>query len=140
MSEAQTLSYTKAEAVSRLRAYRVLLVVNVAINVMIGLYGVFNPVGLAHLLILPEPYPEAWTQIWAATFLGLQLVYISGARNPLFYRWPNWSNIAISFLLAMVLLYAGSHFRWLAAWEFVWFVVLFFSYYRLTMADLARNP
>jgi hypothetical protein len=140
MSEAQTLSYTKAEAASRLRAYRVLFIVSIAVNTLVGLYGLLCPVGLARLLVLPDPFPDAWVRLWAATLLGLQLVYVPGARNPVFYRWPNWSSIAIKLLMAIVLLCVGSTFRWLALWEFAWFVALFATYYRLAMADLARNP
>src|ERR1051326_951606 len=140
MSEAQTLSYTKAEAATRLRTYRVLFTVSIVIDTLAGLYGILHPTGLARLLVLPDPYPDAWARIWAATLLGLQLVYVPGVRNPLFYRWPNWSSIAIKLLMAVVFLCAGSTFRWLAVWELAWFAVLFATYYRLAMADLARNP
>ena len=140
MSEAQTLSYTKAEAASWLRTYRVLFVVSIVINTLVGLYGLFCPVSLARLLMLPDPFPDAWVRLWAVTLLGLQLVYVPGARNPVFYRWPNWSSIALKLLMAIVLVCLGSTFRWLAVWEFAWFVVLSVTYYRLAMADLARNP
>jgi hypothetical protein len=140
MSEAQTLSYTKVQAANRLRTYKVLFVISIVVDAVVGLYGVVDPIGLARLLVLPDPYPDAWARIWGATLVGLQLVYIPGARNPLFYRWPNWSSIGIKLFMAIVLLGAGAHFRLLAAWELLWFVILFGTYYQLTLADLRGRP
>jgi hypothetical protein len=140
MSEAQTLSYTKVQAANRLRTYKVLFIISIVVDAVVGLYGVVDPIGLARLLVLPDPYPDAWARIWGATLVGLQLVYIPGARNPLFYRWPNWSSIGIKLFMAIVLLGAGAHFRLLAAWELLWFVILFGTYYQLTLADLRGRP
>ena len=140
MSEAQTLSYTKAQAADRLRTYKVLFIISIVIDTVVGLFGVVDPVGLARLLVLPDPYPDAWARIWGATLVGLQVVYIPGARNPCFYRWPNWSSIVIKLFIAIVLLCAGAHFRLLAVWELLWFVILFVTYYRLTLADLRTFP
>jgi hypothetical protein len=140
MSEAQTLSYTKAQADNWLRIYKTLLIIGIAIDAAIGLYCLLDPVGLARLLMLPEPYPTAWARLWGATFLGLQLVFVSGARNPLFYRWPNWSSIAIKLLIAVVLLCTGAHFQVLAVWQFLLFVALFTSYYQLALAGLRTHP
>ena len=138
MSEAQTLSYTKAQAANWLRVYKVLFAISIVIDAVVGLYGVVDPVGLARLLMLPDPYPDAWARIWAATLVGLQLVYIPGVRNPLFYLWPNWSSIGIKLFMAIVLL--GVHFWLPAVLELVWFVILFLTYYQLTLADLRRRP
>src|SRR5262249_32307064 len=118
MSEAQTVSYTKAQAANWLRIYTTLLITSIVVDAPIGLYCLLDPIGLARLLMLPDPYPDAWARLWGATFLGLQLIFISGARNPLFYRWPNWSNIAIKLLIGVVLLCTSAHFQLLAAWQF----------------------
>jgi hypothetical protein len=134
------VSYTKAEAANRLRTYKVLFVISIVIDAVVGLYGVVDPVGLARLLVLPDPYPDAWARIWGATLASLQLVYIPGARNPLFYRWPNWSSIGIRLFMAVVLLIAGARFWLLAAWELLWFAILFVTYYQLTLADLRGRP
>ena len=96
MSEAQTLSYSKALTASRLRTYRVLFVISILGNLVVGFWCIFDPVGFARLLLQPDPFPEPWPRVWGATLIGLHLVYVPGLRNPLFYRWPNWSSIAIS--------------------------------------------
>ena len=140
MSEAQTLSYTKTQVATRLRTYKLLFGISIIIDAAIGLYAVVDPVGLARLLTLPDPDPAAWARIWGATAVGLQILYLPGLHNPLFYRWPNWSSIAVKLFTAIVLGCAGAHFRALAAWEVLWSVILFLTYYQLTLSDLRSHP
>jgi hypothetical protein len=140
MSEAQSLSYAKAQTANRLRTYQVLFGISLIANLLIGLWCIFDPVGFAQLVFQIDPYPQAWPRIWGATLFGLQFVYIPGALNPLFYRWPNWSSIGIKFLMTIIFLTAGSSFYLLAAWEFVWFVILLIAYYRLLVADIRGEP
>jgi len=140
MSQAQTLSWTKAQTANSLRVYRVLFLISIIVNVIAGLWCIFNPVGFAQLMLQVDPYPQAWPRVFGAIVLGLQLVYVPGLRNPLFYRWPNWSSIAIKFFMAIIFLTAGSSFYLLALWEFVFGVILLIAYYRLTLADLTGNP
>ena len=140
MSQAQNLSWTKAQTAGRLRVYRVLFLVSILGNVIISLWCIFNPVGFAQLVLQLDPYPEAWPRVWGATLLGLQLVYVPGLNNPLFYRWPNWSSIAIKFFMAIIFVSAGRSFYLLAVWEFGFGVLLLVAYYRLALADLSGNP
>jgi hypothetical protein len=140
MSEAQTLYYTKAQTASRLRIYQVLFAISIIAGLLVGLWCIFDPVGFAKLAFQIEPYPHAWPRIWGATLCSLQFVYIPGVRNPLFYRWPNWSSIAIKFFMTIIFLTAGSSFYLFAAWEFVWFVILLIVYYRLVLAEIHGYP
>jgi hypothetical protein len=139
MSEAQSLSYAKAQMANRLRIYQVLFRISIIANLLVGLWCIFDPVGFAQRVFQIDPYPQAWPRIWGATLLGLQLVYIPGALNPLFYRWPNWFSIAIKILMTIIFLTAGSSFYLLAAWEFIWFLILLTTYYHLLVADYART-
>lgn len=140
MSEAQSLSYAKAQMANRLRIYQVLFRISIIANLLVGLWCIFDPVGFAHRVFQIDPYPQAWPRIWGATLLGLQFVYIPGALNPLFYRWPNWFSIAIKILMTIIFLTAGSSFYLLAAWEFIWFLILLTTYYHLLVADIRANP
>ena len=99
MSEAQSLSYAKAQMANRLRIYQVLFRISIIANLLVGLWCIFDPVGFAQRVLQIDPYPQAWPRIWGATLLGLQFVYIPGALNPLFYRWPNWFSIGIKILM-----------------------------------------
>ena len=140
MSETQTLSYAKALIETRLHIYQVLLTISIIIGLLVGLWCIFDPVGFAQLMFQIDPYPEAWPRIYGAMLLALQLLYIPGVRNPLFYRWPNWSSISVKLLMTIIFLSVGSSFYLLAGWEFVWFVILFVTYYRLMLADIQSNP
>jgi len=140
MSEAQSLSYAKAQTANWLRTYQVLLGISLIANLLIGLWCILDPVGFAQLVFQIDPYPQAWPRIWGATLFGLQFVYLPGVLNPLFYRWPNWSSIAIKFLMTIIFLTAGSSFYLLAAWELVSFVILLIAYYRLLVADIRGEP
>jgi hypothetical protein len=140
MSEAQSLSYAKAQTANWLRTYQVLLGISLIANLLIGLWCILDPVGFAQLVFQIDPYPQAWPRIWGATLFGLQFVYLPGVLNPLFYRWPNWSSIAVKFLMTIIFLTAGSSFYLVAAWELVWFVILLIAYYRLLIADIRGEP
>ena len=140
MSETQTLSYAKALIETRLHIYQVLLTISIIIGLLVGLWCIFDPVGFAQLMFQIDPYPEAWPRIYGAMLLALQFLYIPGVRNPLFYRWPNWSGISVKLLMTIIFLSVGSSFYLLAGWEFVWFVILFVTYYRLMLADIQSNP
>src|SRR5437764_349296 len=139
-SETQTLSYAQAQSASGLRIFRLLFAIRIVGNVIIACWCIFDPVGFARLLLQPDPYPPAWPRVWGATLLGLHLVYVPGLRNPLFYRWPNWSSIAIKFFTTIIFLVSGRFFYPFALWDFSFGVILLVAYYRLMRADVARKP
>ena len=140
MSETQTLSYAKALTATRLHIYQVLLTISIIIGLLVGLWCMVDPVGFAQLMFQIDPHPEAWPRIYGAMLLALQFLYIPGVRNPVFYRWPNWSGISVKLLMTIIFLSVGSSFYLLAGWEFVWFLILFVTYYRLMLADIKSNP
>ena len=140
MSQAQTLSWSSAQAANRLRIYKVLFVISILGNLVVCLWCIFDPVGFARALMQPDPFPTAWPRIWGATLLGLHIVYIPGLRNPLFYRWPNWSSILIKFYMPIVFISSGHYFYPFALWDFSFGVILLVAYYRLLMADVADKP
>jgi len=140
MSEAQTISYTAGQTASRLHTYKVLFVISILGNLVVCFWCIFDPVGFARLVLQPDPYPEAWPRVWGATLLGLHLVYWPGLRDPLFYRWPNWSSIAIKFWMTAIFLSSGHFFYPFAVWDFSFGVILLVAYYRLAGADIRGGP
>jgi hypothetical protein len=129
MSEAQTLSYSKTLTASRLRTYQVLFVISILGNLVVGFWCIFDPVGFARLLLQPDPFLEPWPRVWGATLIGLHLVYVPGLRNSLFYRWPNWSSIAIKFFMTIIFLSSGrisihSHSGISASVSFCWWLTI----------------
>jgi hypothetical protein len=48
MTQAQTISAPEAEAARRLRTYRVLFLISILGNLVVGLWCIFAPVSFAH--------------------------------------------------------------------------------------------
>ncbi len=140
MSQSQTLSDAEDVLARRLRLYRMLFLISILGNLVVCFWCIFGPVSFARFLHMPDPFPEPWPRVWGATLLGLHLVYVPGLRNPLFYRWPNWSSIAIKFFMTVIFLCSGRYFFPFAAWDFGFGVILLIAYYRLMQADIARRP
>ncbi len=137
MIKEQTLSWTIAQTEARLRTYRWLFGTSIAVNLLIGLWCLFAPASFAGMLHQPN---DAWLRVFGATWVGLNLVYLPGLTNPLFYRWSNWSNIAINLLVGIVLLGSGHGLRPAAIWPLAVGVILIVAYYRLVVADVQSKP
>ena len=140
MIKEQTLSWTMTQAAGRLRTYRWLFGTTIVVNLLIGLWCLLAPASFARVLQQSGPFQDAWPRIFSATWIGLNLVYLPGLRNPLFYRSPNWSSIAINCLMTVVLMASGQAFRPLAIWPFGVAIVLLIAYYRLILADVQARP
>jgi len=140
MSETQSVSFAAAQTKSRLRVYKVLFAVSILGDLAVAFWCIFNPAGFAHAVFHADPHPAAWPRLWGATLLGLQFLYWPGLRNPLFYRWPNWSSIAIKFFMAIVFLASGRLLYTFAAWDFGFGVILLVAYYRLLQAYIGGKP
>lgn len=138
MIREQTLSWTRAQAAARLHSYRVLFLVTIAGNLLIGLWCLFDPASFAGTL--HQPAFEAWPRAWAATWFALNLVYLPSLSNPLFYRWPSWSIIVINFAIAIVFLSLGRRLLPFAIWGFITGILLLIAYYRLILADVQSKP
>jgi hypothetical protein len=140
VNQDQTLSWTQAQNASRLQTYRMLFLISILGNLVVCFWALFDPVGFTRFLHQPDPYPEAWPRIWGATLLGLHLLYVPGLLNPLFYRWPNWSSIAIKLFMPILYLSSGFYFFPFAVWDFSFGVILLIAYYKLMMSVLHREP
>jgi hypothetical protein len=133
-------SQPQATATGRLRTYQVLFLISILGNLVVGFWALFDPVGFTRLLHQPEPFPEAWPRIWAATLLGLHILYIPGLLNPLLHRLPNWTSIGIKLFMPILYVSAGHYFFPFAAWDFSFGMILLIAYYRLVGADLRLEP
>jgi hypothetical protein len=140
MLPSQTLSWARARAGTRLHDYRVFLGICLAIDVLVGLTALVAPESVARQLMLPEPFPTLWVRTSGALLIGTSLLIVPGWRDPLFYRWPNWSGIVVRFLLMLVFASEGNGFLLCTLWELISATLLFVLYYRLWLADLGTHP
>src|SRR5205085_8332237 len=123
MTDALRIGWTQAEAASRRRTYRCLLLVVLIVQVAAGLLALIWPLHLSYWLSLPTPFPDAWLRVVGAMLLIAAVLYVPGYINPVFARFPNVVGIVARFGLAILYLYLGG-FRWLALYELIVAVAL----------------
>ena len=140
MIQEHTLSWTRTQSAARLHAYRMLFLITIAGNVLIGLWCLFAPADFAQHVHQPGSTSDAWPRAWALAWLGLNLLYLPGVVNPLFYRWPNWSSIVINLAMGIAFLALGGGFVALAIWALAAGILLLIAYYRLILADVQSKP
>jgi hypothetical protein len=140
MTDALRIGWTQAEAASRRRTYRCLLLIVLIVQVVAALLALIWPVQLSQWLSLPTPFPDAWLRVVGAFLLITAVLYAPGYINPVFVRFPNVVGIMARFGLAILYLCLGGHFRWLALYELIVAVALGLTYQRLIGAELMSRP
>jgi hypothetical protein len=119
-----------------LRTYQFLFGLSIITNVGIALVHVFAPAWFAGLVGLHwEPDMLPFARAWGATLFGLHLVYLPGFCDPLGRQWPNWSSIAIKFMMPIIFVSNPAGFLPFAAWDALFGVVLLIAYARLVLDD-----
>ncbi len=138
MNEALTLSWSRAQAAGRQQAYRRVLGINLALNVLIGLLALCFPAWLAGTLGQTGPEPAVWLRLWGVALLFTAVLYASGWLRPTEDRIINLTGIGERTVTGFVLLLAGV---WiLALYALAFAFVLLLTYYRLFQAELATRP
>lgn len=140
MTDALRIGWTQAEAASRRRTYRCLLLVVLIIQAVAGLLALIWPGHLSQWLSLPAPSPDGWLRAVGLMLFVTAVLYTPGYINPVFARFPNVVGIAARFGLAILYLCLGGNFRWLAAYELIVAIALGVTYQRLIGAELMSRP
>lgn len=147
MTQTLSLGWTQAEARTRRANYRRLLAINLILQGLIGLFAIFAPAGLAHLLGLPPTFPSGWTRAWGAMVLVASLLYLPGQIEPVRVRWPNVVGILARGAMALMFLVLGlcggaalRGFLWLALLDGGFALALAVSYFRLFRAEIMSRP
>jgi hypothetical protein len=140
MTDALRIGWTQAQAASRRRTYRCLLLIVLIVQGVAGLLALICPVRLSDWLSLPVPSPDGWLRAVGAFLLITAVLYVPGYINPVFARYPNVAGIVARFALAILYLCLGGNFRWLAAYELIAAIALGVTYQRLIGAELMSRP
>jgi hypothetical protein len=140
MTDALRIGWTQAEAASRRRTYRGLLLAVLIAQALAGLLALIWPVHVSEWLSLPAPSPDGWLRGFGLMLLVAAALYVPGYIDPLYVRTPNVVCILSRFALAILFLCMGGNFRWLALYEVVVGVALGLSYQRLMGAELMSRP
>lgn len=140
MSEALTNGWNQARVAESKRLYRRVLGINLVLHLLIGLACLFAPDWVADILDLPEPIPAGWTRGWGATLILVTALYVPGWLDPLTTRSPNLIGILGRFWMGTVWLFIGGSFLWLAAFDYVFALLIAYLYLRLYRTELMSYP
>jgi hypothetical protein len=140
MTDALRIGWTQAEAASRRRTYRGLLLAVLVVQAAAGIVALFWPLCVSRWLSFPVPSPDGWLRVVGAMLLITAVLYIPGYINPMFARFPNVVGIVSRFGLAILYFCLGGNFRWLAAYELIAALALGQTYQRLIRAELMSRP
>jgi hypothetical protein len=140
MSEALSIGWNQARVAESRRLYRSVLGINLVLHLMIGLACLFAPYWVADVLDLPGPIPAGWTRGWGATLILVTALYVPGWLEPLTTRGPNLIGILGRFWMGTVWLFIGGGFLWLAAFDYVFALLIGFLYWRLLRNNLMSYP
>ena len=111
--------------------YRVVLMLSIVLNIIVGIYILFWPDSLTAMLGQPEPYPKTWPRHWGAQLLAINLLYLPGFWNPVVNRWPNWLGIAIRISFALFFFGQGAGFVPMGIYDGASGVALLLTYLRV---------
>jgi len=130
-----------AETDSRLRLYRRVLGVNLALIAGYVALALAWPAMLSHFPGFREPLPAEWVRVTGGMLAVVSLLYLQGLLDPIGARWPNLVGIGARFAMAALFLSLGGGFLWFALFDAVFGVLLALTYFRLPRAaPLARHP
>jgi hypothetical protein len=93
-----------------IRRYRVVLVISIALNLIVGTFILIAPDRFTALLNQPEASPATWPRHWGAQLWAINLLYLPGYANPPVNRWPNWAGIGIRLIFAAFFFTQGDGF------------------------------
>ena len=93
-----------------LRRYRLVLLISIVLNLVVGVWIFVAPNSFTGLLHQVEPVPQTWPRHWGAQLWAINFLYLPGYRNPANNRWPNWCGIVIRILFALFFFSQGDGF------------------------------
>jgi hypothetical protein len=140
MDQTLSIGWTRAAADARCTAFRRVLGVNLAVQVIVGVTAVTAPRFLCEVLGLGDPSPAGWVRAWGWMVLAATALYVPGLRDPTRARWPNVVGILSRYGIGLLFLAMGGGFLWLAAFDLAFAIALSVLYLQLLKAELMSRP
>src|SRR4030095_10195809 len=95
---------------NKLKRYRLVLLISIVLNLIVGVWIAVAPVSFTSLMHQPAPMPVTWPRHWGFALLALYFLCLPGYRDPLTQRWPNWCGIGIRIVFALFFFSQGDGF------------------------------
>jgi hypothetical protein len=137
MSDALRIGFARGESARRRALYRQILAVDLVIMLALGLVALLAP---AWLRQLASAEATPFVRLWGAFLIVAVALYFPGWLDPLTERWPNSVGVAARAVLALICIFLGGGFLWLALFEFVFAVALGWAYLQFARAELMTRP
>ena len=138
--ESLTIGWNEAQVSKTRTAYRLVLGVNLVLHLLIGLFCIVHPTGVAEFFGLPDPIPSGWTRGWGAMLILVTALYVPGWLEPDICRSPNIIGILGRFWMGTIWVFCAGGFLWFAAFDYFFAVVLALLYWRFLRAVLMSCP
>ena len=97
-------------AMTKIKRYRVVLLISIVLNLVVGVLIFVRPDMFTNLLGQPTAVPDTWQRHWGAQLWAINFLYLPGYRDPLVHRLPNWCGIWIRVLFALFFFSQGDGF------------------------------
>lgn len=140
MTDTLSAGWTRAEANSRIKIYRRVFGLALALQIVIGGLFLFYPAFSLGILGLPAGAENPWPSIWGATLIFVTAMQIPGALDPVRQRYPSIIAVLGRALMVVTFLSQGGAFLWFAAFDAVFGVLIFLLFQRLVIAELMSRP
>jgi hypothetical protein len=136
-----SIGWSNSVAARSRAAFRGLLTIDLVLCAAAGIAAVLAPHAVDGWLGLePSASGESWLRIAGGLLLWSCLFQIPLRAEPQRVRVLGAVALAGRFVLALILLWAGGAFLWLAAYELVAAVLLFRGYLAYGIAELMTRP
>jgi len=140
MTDTLSIGWSRAAADGRLKTYRRLLGLNLALLALIGLIALSCPGWLLRLVHLDGPGATDWARAIGGLLLVIAGLQVPALISPLRYLPATLIAIVGRAGVAAILLFLGGGFLWFAAFDGIFAVILALSYHRLAIAELMTRP
>jgi hypothetical protein len=140
MTDALRIGWTQAEASSRRRTYRCLLLAVLIVQALAGVLALIWPACVSDWLGVPSLPPNAWLRALGMLMIFTAVLCVPGYINPVFARYPNVVGIMEHAAFVILYLCLGGGFLLIAAYELIAAVALAVTYQRLIGAELMSRP
>ena len=136
-----SLQWSKARQADGLRAYRVLLGCNLALQLLVGLAALLLPAWVAGSSEVLDPLRESWTRGCGAMLLLVTALYVPGWLDPIHQREANIIGILGRIWMGSVWVsWGGGFLLGLAVFDYIWAAILASFYLRLFRAVIMSRP
>lgn len=140
MTDALRIGWTQARSQERRRTYRLLLGLDLAIRLLVGLAAIIAPVWLMTVLHFQTADVPQWFRIWGGMQIVFALLLFPGWWRPLHIRWPNAVGIGARLLMAVLYFFQGRDFLWFGVYELAAALILGITLWRMMVAELMTRP